>query len=141
MCKEPPGGVEKMLVLTGTVMADGAKFILAFVPVIDLLGMIIWFVGFLCLTLYFLMKMGFHFFSGTRSSQKLAATLGTAAIGAVPVLDGFIPELTIQALATFWILEQEYKECKEAEAKALAKSSHGAANDNGRRSRRLSRAA
>lgn len=127
MALQPINKVEQGFVIGGAVIAD-------LIGLIPILGNIVWFVAFVSINLYFLIKLGSRYFGGKRGSQKIATTLLSGMVGAMPVIGNIAPDLTVETVAMFWILDKEAKE----EAEEAAKKS--AANDN-RPQGKLSRAA
>jgi hypothetical protein len=110
-------------------MGDLGKLLIGIIPGIDLLGLPMWFAGFLSMNVYFLIRLGpGYLMSGKNPGQKLAVFMSTTAIGFIPVIDDFVPELTLQAVS---ILGSNRKEVKKYEA----------ANDKAAQKQQLSRAA
>lgn len=142
----PPkiGTVERIFIYTCTGIADLVKFGLGFIPGINLLGWLIWATGSFMFFLYGLIRIGTQgFLGGAGANKKIGTFLITTMIGAVPALDTFVPELTIQAFYTFRYLDQEEKEYL---AKELAQTQSKlrrpqAANDNLDSQEELSQAA
>lgn len=114
MAAQPISSVEKGLVIFACVVVDT-------IGLIPVLGNIADIVGIFSLNLYFLIKLGSRYFGGQRSSQKIANTLINGMIGVMPVIGNFVPELTIQAVTMFWILDQEIKDAEEKAAQAASK--------------------
>jgi hypothetical protein len=125
MALTPVNTVEKGLVVFLAILTDT-------VGLIPVLGNIADFIGLVCLNLYFFIKLGSKYLGGKRGSQKIANMLINGIVGIIPVVGNFVPELTIQAIVMFGILDKEVKE--EAEAAKTA------ANDNAPR-QKISRAA
>jgi len=113
MALKPINKVEQGLVIFGAFIADT-------IGLIPILGNIVWFFAYVLLNVYFLIKLGSRYFGGKRSSQKIATTLLTGMVGATPVIGNIAPELTIDAVAMFWIIDKEAKEEAEEAAKKIA---------------------
>ncbi|KND51523.1 MAG: hypothetical protein AB202_03060 [Parcubacteria bacterium C7867-007] len=114
MAAKPINVVEQGLVIGGAALADT----IGLIPVV---GNIVWFIAFLSLNIYFLIKLGPSYLGGKRTSTKMIRTIISGIIGAIPVVGNIAPELLILTLSTFWM---NNKEVMEEEA------ARQAANDN-----------
>lgn len=112
MNQEPPNvtSVEECIVYAFVGIIDLIKFVLGFIPIIDLIGSGLWFLGFGIMFFYYLIRLGPGvFLGGKKSTKKIGVFFLTTMVGAIPALDDFIPELTIQAISTFGNLREERK--------------------------------
>jgi hypothetical protein len=112
---------------------DAICIFLGITLVLGPIGWIIKIFGKLVLSVYFFLKLGFSYLGGKRGGQKMAVTIMSTMVDAMPELDDFIPSLTIELWSMYYLLGKEAEEAEEGAKKA-------AANDNAKNPR-LSRAA
>jgi hypothetical protein len=112
MAQRPPNisSPEIIIVMAFAVICDLLKFSIAFFPFVDLVGIVIGFIGLLVVNAYFLFRVGPSFLSGKRSSLKIATMAANGVLDFIPVLGDFIPEVTIYAASMFWLLHKEHQE-------------------------------
>jgi hypothetical protein len=109
--------VSWIFVLGTTIPIDIIKFFIDLVPVVDLINLLISVTTFFCINLFFFMKLGNSYLGGKSSGQKVLITLATAVISLIPILDGFVPEETLDAASLMFLVGGEDK--KRAEARAI----------------------
>jgi len=113
MASEKVNGVEKMIVFILCGGVDIFCMAISLVPGLDLIGWPLKVFGTVSLNVYFLLKQGF---GGTRSSQKMLTSVGTAIVDAIPAIDDFLPGLTIQSVSMYWLMDTDVAEAKAKNA-------------------------
>lgn len=122
--------VLSIIIFTLTGVDDGLKLLLALIPGIDIADFFFWFLGWVPLQLLFLMRLGLGYLKGKKAGSKITITLATTMIGLIPVLDGLVPELTLEALGIVYATRAEDRMDALAKAEEAAKK---AANDDRKR--------
>src|SRR5665213_1223475 len=80
-----------ILVLSTTVPIDVLKFLINWIPGIDLINVPVSIAGLGGLGLYFFIKLGSRYLGGKKSGRKWAIVLVTFLVGLIPILDGIVP--------------------------------------------------
>ena len=120
-----------------TVVIHIIMFFIDLIPGVDLIDWIIWLMVDLPIKVYFLIKLGTSgYLGGKKQGQKIATTVITTVIGFIPIIDGLIPEMTIEVLGIILATRAEDK----LKAKEKAEAQKKAAEMQNRMSNRAARA-
>ncbi len=98
---------EKIIWTLFTVSLDAFCIFLGITVLFGPLGWVIKIFGKVSLSVYFFLKMGFNYLGGKRAGSKMAVTLISTMVDAIPELDDFIPSLTIELWSMYLILDKE----------------------------------
>jgi hypothetical protein len=116
------GIVSWVFVFATTLPLDLVKFLIDFVPGVDLINWPISVFTFFAINLFFLIKLGLGYLGGKKSGQKVFITIATAIVSAIPLLDGFVPDETIDAAGIMWATTQEDIETANDNAETAIKT-------------------
>jgi hypothetical protein len=107
--EERIGQMTKYMLLTVAILFDGAQFLVAFIPVFDVIADFILGITAIFIFGVWFMLLGVSYFSGSKSGSKITNMVATSVVELVPLLDA-LPGITIGVWNIISATRQEDKE-------------------------------